>query len=758
LFSSFVFAQALNSIPREADVRGVKDGKNKKRSSVVENKTAKIQLNFNKIQGTIDTLSYRKSFGEPAADWDNGQDGFGMAGQDQMTIFYEAPADLIIKAVGFACSENANGDEVTVKIVKPAYSKEDFAVGAATQWGWYPQAGDGFNEITPWPDEATGEWVPEADAPIQTPMFLSDEPNYDLWSDGGFGWPITPVVTSSSDPEYQWIVLNETLGFEAEVASGEIFGISITHSSAQMDDGSDGNRIAFWSNDGSGGTGPTPYYWNAKHYENGRTQPDLTTAGLWSRTFILDYVAIVDLVGDKAPDITDVTEVSQTIFVSEVQTISATITDSNPSGGNIGVQGAVLYYSLDGGDTVAVSMTASGDVYSGDLPAPGPGVSTSFWIEATDVEGNIASTLPKSFTLYAVQNPVLLLYNGDDYGAGTITFYWTLDWLSQDGNPIPYDYWDSGELGAEKLDVVINDYTYIIQLDGSYPNYDLGEKIMEFLGNADADNPKFYFLSSQDYGCELTGDCSDTSFAAGDWQYDYLGINGIVSQDFGGMVQLTPAGGDPLTSWVEQVMTDSGTTLWYDPARSLGITPWIDGLSAVEGGNAAVIMTGSDGTQEIPVGIRNNGDNFATAYITYDYAGTDFRSDTSLAYGDDPKSIWGPNLENTLGSFFAWTGYDDLFVGVENLDKVPSDYSLAQNYPNPFNPTTSIEFSIPRNSVVNLKIYNTLGQEVATLINGQMNAGSYNYDFDASNLSSGVYIYTLKAGDFVQTRKMMLLK
>lgn len=86
------------------------------------------------------------------------------------------------------------------------------------------------------------------------------------------------------------------------------------------------------------------------------------------------------------------------------------------------------------------------------------------------------------------------------------------------------------------------------------------------------------------------------------------------------------------------------------------------------------------------------------------------------------------------------------------------DFRLSQNYPNPFNPATNISFNLPEAGEVSLKVYNLLGQEVASLINGRMNAGFQQVSFDASNLASGTYIYRLVAGTNVQTRKMMLIK
>jgi hypothetical protein len=90
---------------------------------------------------------------------------------------------------------------------------------------------------------------------------------------------------------------------------------------------------------------------------------------------------------------------------------------------------------------------------------------------------------------------------------------------------------------------------------------------------------------------------------------------------------------------------------------------------------------------------------------------------------------------------------------------IPVNYNVSQNFPNPFNPSTIIKYQIPQNSFVNLKVYNSLGQEAATLVNGMVNAGTYEVQFNASNLSSGVYYYVIKAGNnFVQTRKMILMK
>ena len=114
----------------------------------------------------------------------------------------------------------------------------------------------------------------------------------------------------------------------------------------------------------------------------------------------------------------------------------------------------------------------------------------------------------------------------------------------------------------------------------------------------------------------------------------------------------------------------------------------------------------------------------------------------------------------TIGSM----GYVDnlSFTGpatdVEQISGLPQDYNLKQNYPNPFNPSTKIEYSIPQESFVELKIYDILGNEIATIVNEQQAAGSYRVDYNANNKPAGLYFARLSANNFTKVIKMTLLK
>ena len=110
-----------------------------------------------------------------------------------------------------------------------------------------------------------------------------------------------------------------------------------------------------------------------------------------------------------------------------------------------------------------------------------------------------------------------------------------------------------------------------------------------------------------------------------------------------------------------------------------------------------------------------------------------------------------------IGNFYILTGDSPTSVETPN-DLIVETFTLEQNFPNPFNPTTSIKYQLSDVGFVTLKVYDVLGNEVALLVNEKKEVGSYEVSFDASKLSSGVYIYQLNVNEFINTKKMVLMK
>ena len=144
---------------------------------------------------------------------------------------------------------------------------------------------------------------------------------------------------------------------------------------------------------------------------------------------------------------------------------------------------------------------------------------------------------------------------------------------------------------------------------------------------------------------------------------------------------------------------------------------------------------------------------------------TDVGSDTTrtieILTGDSFDELVGV-MYYSFGDYKLLPRQNSDFIGyttdLEDGVVTPSVYSVSQNYPNPFNPTTTIQYELPEASSVSVKVYDVLGREVANLVDEYKNAGSYKVSFDASRLSSGVYIYRIEAGKFNSVKKMVLMK
>jgi len=187
--------------------------------------------------------------------------------------------------------------------------------------------------------------------------------------------------------------------------------------------------------------------------------------------------------------------------------------------------------------------------------------------------------------------------------------------------------------------------------------------------------------------------------------------------------------------------TTDGGAIWT--LQTSGTTKWLYGVSFTDLDNGTAV--GRDGTilRTIDGGTTWTSQSNGMSETLYGVSFSD--SDNGTAVGR-----FGRIVRTTNGGI--------TFVEEDEIEEIPTDYTLSQNYPNPFNPTTTIKYSIAKSGLIILALYNLVGEEVSVLVSGQLNAGFYEIEFDATRLPSGIYFYRLQAGNFVETKKMVLMK
>lgn len=223
---------------------------------------------------------------------------------------------------------------------------------------------------------------------------------------------------------------------------------------------------------------------------------------------------------------------------------------------------------------------------------------------------------------------------------------------------------------------------------------------------------KFY-VDMNGYGADVASDdwfiSPQLNLSFDSVYFNYYTQSGYSGPDLNVKASTNYSGGNPTTATWDLLATHSATGSW---------TLWI---------NRNVSLT--------------NYANQPNVHVAFQYISTGTTSGTAATWRVDELEIGGLDL-----------------VGVCEKENVPTEYTLSQNYPNPFNPTTVISYQLPIAGFVSLKVYDVLGREVATLVNKEQNAGNYKVEFNANNLSSGIYFYRMEAGDFVSVQKMILMK
>jgi hypothetical protein len=139
--------------------------------------------------------------------------------------------------------------------------------------------------------------------------------------------------------------------------------------------------------------------------------------------------------------------------------------------------------------------------------------------------------------------------------------------------------------------------------------------------------------------------------------------------------------------------------------------------------------------------------------------GYKFLTSSGASVSVTPTDTNQPNVGTINISSSSWNG-PTTTTSVQEIGAgyLPSRFDLEQNYPNPFNPSTTIQFSVPENSFVTLKVYNLLGEELSTIVSERLERGTYSAQWDGSKFPSGVYVYRLRSGTILETRKLILMR
>jgi len=228
------------------------------------------------------------------------------------------------------------------------------------------------------------------------------------------------------------------------------------------------------------------------------------------------------------------------------------------------------------------------------------------------------------------------------------------------------------------------------------------------------------------------------SFSPGDFIYDYLKIDETLSTIFALF-----NGAIGIETGYNNIFVDSAKTLasnQFHLKTIENIEPSSSGTAIYKYETMFDSTTTQGSLKGKPVGVE--------------YIGMDYKTVT-LSF---PLYYMILSEAKEMAEYIMTDKFEEV-MPVENDENVlPSEYSLSQNYPNPFNPSTKIKYSIPQSSQVIIKVFDVLGNEVKTLVNEEKQVGSYEVEFNAPSLPSGVYFYRLQVNEFTQAQKMILLK
>ncbi|VAX23324.1 Alkaline phosphatase [hydrothermal vent metagenome] len=465
-----------------------------------------------------------------------------------------------------------------------------------------------------------------------------------------------------------------------------------------------------------------------------------TASQSWELDYNGNYVFITTPTSVKIINVSD--------KMNPVQTGSFEVTPSNPA--SVAVMGNYVYSAIKTGLRID-------DVSNLAFPVEVKFVSTGGISFDMDVNGNYAYLIhsPGDFSIFNIADP---------------------------SNPVKLS-----SLGTENyFDIKIqNNYAYLLA----------GNNDLQILNISDPSNPtevsrKTFFGISR--GIAVSGDylyVADNSTAHG---FQIIDISDPANPVLSGSIDSISCNSVTVLGNYAYLAEANSTVRVIDISDPTNPTQIgslsIDGvpLNIESSGNYAYVVSGTNGLRIIDisnpsnpaeVGFFKNDDYFMDAKVVYPYVyiadGYGYVRIVDVTNPASPNEVGvfatgyqptGIAVDNNLifvpaekNGFYILN--NDLLVSVKSkTNEIPRNFLLSQNYPNPFNPTTVISYSLPESGFVSMKMYDILGNEVAVLVNEYKPTGNYSIEFNGNDLSSGVYIYQMQAGSFIDTKKLMLLK
>ena len=507
----------------------------------------------------------------------------------------------------------------------------------------------------------------------------------------------------------------------------------------------------------------TPYTF-FKFYSTG-TGPDDVHDGWFIRSYFMWFEAVVKYYENTPPSIKSI-KIQNDTYDPGPFPITVTITDNDAQDETrAGVAFAELVYDINGVvDRTTMDGPPDGGLFTADIPEVAVGDTVTYWVEAIDPVGLPSQSKKVAFHRIEPLHPSAdILVVWDSEHVETLdTFY--VDLFSSLGAQYEFEVWNVSQRDGIDASVVNWGWNTIYvtgwECRHTLPGRDsIGNLFVDWLESGTTVEPhnllyidQDYFCAHPEYGCDWEGELTE-----GDFLHDYCGVAEAISDNYGAAIggydSLAVGLGDFENIWIN-FLPDA----WDPSSPERNLWPdWLVDLTE----DAEYIFRYADpplGTG-FGAGARLDRGYYRTVFLLWQ----DFFAVDSLENGD---LVPRPGLTATLEKILEWFGTTTGVSDTETETHAPQDFFLYQNYPNPFNVTTDIRYEIPdmRNPIhTALKIYDILGREEKVLVDDVRKAGTYFVTWDGKDttgreVASGLYFYQLEIGDYIATRRMILLK